>query len=257
MLAYCKSKIRFLALGMGVQVACVSDVYGLDMKNTILILAVGVLSLVAEQRAHAALLLGTYTFPGSDVQSPPSGDYVVPTYANMTFGQFTRTTDLTYKNVAEEYSSSSYGKSSTINLNQYVQFTLTPSTGYRLSVASISFDSYIGANGPASGQVSIFLGTNPANNATPLASQSYSPTTTKGSTTFNPATTFTDQGFTIRFYGWNAGNNGNDTSFTLDNVAINGMVPEPVNVALGIFAGVFVLTGLVRTERVRRLFCWA
>jgi hypothetical protein len=31
-------------------------------------------------------------------------------------------------------------------------------------------------------------------------------------------------------------------------------VPEPVNVALGIFAGVFVVGGLCRTERVRNLF---
>ena len=33
---------------------------------------------------------------------------------------------------------------------------------------------------------------------------------------------------------------------------ITAAVPEPVNVALGVFAGLFVLTGLCRTARVRR-----
>jgi hypothetical protein len=40
------------------------------------------------------------------------------------------------------------------------------------------------------------------------------------------------------------------TGWSLDITA----VPEPVNVALGIFAGVFVVGGLCRTERVRSLF---
>ena len=40
------------------------------------------------------------------------------------------------------------------------------------------------------------------------------------------------------------------TGWSLDITA----VPEPVNVALGIFAGVFVVGGLSRTERARNLF---
>ena len=48
---------------------------------------------------------------------------------------------------------------------------------------------------------------------------------------------------------------GNSSPSTLVNWSLDiTAVPEPVNVALGIFAGVFVVGGLCRTQWARTLF---
>ena len=67
---------------------------------------------------------------------------------------------------------------------------------------------------------------------------------------------------------WNSGSSGFGNVNFIDGWSLsikdqNGLiitaVPEPVNVALGIFAGVFVVGGLCRTQRVRNRIhrCWA
>ena len=155
----------------------------------------------------------------------------------MTFGAFSRV-NLNNHNVTGLYASSQWNVGTSRDTAEYVQFVMTPSSGFRLTLEQITFD-VSGSNGgpPANGQVEIFLGAG---------------LTSKGSTLFSPTvvlptfqnvsfnfTDFTSGGaesVTVRFYGWNASGGGDRMIF--DNVAVSGSVvpvPEPVNAALAIF----------------------
>jgi hypothetical protein len=214
------------------------------MQKVISILTVGLLCFVASQSAQAGVLTGSYTFPGAD----PGGDATVPTQANMTYGGFSRAnvSSVILSDVFASSAWSSGGRDTT----EYVQFILTPSPGYYLNLQHITFDSYISAaKAPTSGQVEIFLGTG----LTSMGSQTFTPGNTGVNFDFTDFDTANNQAVTIRFYGWGANSSGQG-EMNFDNVAVFGNVnpvPEPVNVALGIFGGVFLVVVVARSQPVR------
>jgi hypothetical protein len=217
------------------------------MRRVVFVLSVGLMSLLASQSAQAALM-GTYDF---------NTETAVPTYSGATFGAFTRST-VTADTSSGVFRSLNWSTSSTIDVNRYVQFILSPTSGNTLTLNQIIFDvaisDPIGANhGPYKGEVAIFLGNNPANNATPNASQQWTlDNATPVTETFNFALSVAEgQSVTVRFYGWND-KGANFLQF--DNVNVFGAVtpvPEPVNVALGVFSGVFLVVIVTRSQPVR------
>ena len=195
---------------------------------------------------QAALITGTYTFTGND----PAGDAAVPSQANMTYGAFSRTV-VTAVSLANVFASTDWSQNTSIDTAQYVQFTLTPNTGFSLSLQSITFDNVKTTGGPTSAQVQIFLG------ATLISkgSQAFTPGTTTANVNFD----FTDfvtanhEAVTVRFYAWNDSGN-NNPSLSFDNVVINGSVnpvPEPVNVALVVFGLCVAVGGVGRRVYLR------
>jgi hypothetical protein len=213
------------------------------MKRTAFILAVGVSSFVAMQSAQAAVSLsGVYTFTGAD----PAGDLAVPTQANVTYGQFSRV-NLTQNSVADVFSSGGWSQLTTSDTSQYVQFTLTPASGYSFDLTSFTFTNVRGPNGPASALVEMSWGAQ-------TLTYSYTPSkNTPQTLTWDFADFNASSEVTIKFFGWNSKvNNGNDTALSFDDVAFNGsVVPEPVNVALGILGGAFVIVTVARSRLVR------
>jgi hypothetical protein len=219
------------------------------MRRTVCILTMGWLSLAASQSAQAALITGVYGFA--------SGDATVPSQANMNYGAFSRV-GVAAGTLSGWFASSGWAKAGVVNTAQYVQFVLTPSSGYSLGLQSMTFDDIRNSKGPANGEVQIFLGSG----LTLMGTQTFTPGTSSTSVSFDFAdfSTANAQPVTIRFYGWNAFNGGNDNDLSFDNVAFTGSVnpvPEPVNVALGIFAAVVIVANAARTERLRELFCRA
>ncbi len=194
--------------------------------RSLLVVAVGSLIVPGAQAA----LLGTYTFAGAD----PAGDASVPSAANMTFGGFSRV-NVTASAVNDVFRRSAWTTGGARDTTEYVQFTLTPSLGHSLNLANITFDEFGNNQRPRNGFVEIFLGTG----LTSMGTQAFSPATSSANVNFDFSdfTTGNNEVVTIRFYGWNASNGGGQLSF--DNVAINGSVltavPEPINMALGVF----------------------
>src|SRR6185369_1297349 len=200
---------------------------------------VGVLALACS--ANAATI-GLYTFTTAETDKP--------TLANASFSSFTRT-GVSQSSATGVFQSSGYGATGgNINLSQYVEFTITPSSGYQINLTQIPFDMFRSGNGngtsagsgPLNGQISVF------NAGTLLQSQAFSPSDVSGNVVFN-FTDFATQGqVSFRFYGWNA----KDITGTLalDNVQIDGggvtPVPEPVNVALALFGITAVGVGASR-----------
>ena len=206
------------------------------------------LALCAVASANAGLL-GTYSFTGSD----PGGDASTPTgVANFQFGQFSRV-NVGAVSAATSFKSDGWEQTASQNLSEYVQFTLTPINGQQFTFEEIRFNIQRSSQGPLNGEVRIFLGTPSADTTAPDRSQTFSPGTTPSTVTWNFAdlATGANQPITIRFYGWNSANLQGD--LLLDEVQIYGTVatpvPEPVNVALGIFGLAAVGTFFVRRFR--------
>ena len=216
-------------------------------------LMVAALSAAATVCSQAALL-GTYDF---------STESTVPTTAGMTFGAFSRA-NVTAATVGGEFRSSAWNITSSIDTAEYVQFTLTPSSG-TITFSSLSFriDSHKangGGNdgGPNNVEVRLFAS---GNLGTALAAQTYTglQSPQPQTLTFDPADQTSSSGFTIRLYGWNAESSAGTASF--DNVAVSGSlsaVPEPVNVALLAFGvgAIGMWTGRRWFLRVNRATLW-
>src|SRR5512140_2436731 len=100
-------------------------------------------------------VLGTYDFN--------TGPGAVPTLANATYSQFSRT-GLQPGTQAGTFASSGFTPALTQDPTQFVQFTLTPDAGYFLTITSMSFDAWHknSQQGPLSGSAEIFLGTGPS-----------------------------------------------------------------------------------------------
>jgi len=198
-----------------------------------------------------AAVLGTYDFTGTGT----TGDNSAPTAANVSFGAFSRV-GVNAAGVDNQFGSSGWTVGGTPNVNEYVQFVVTPAAGFSLNVEQLSFqvqrlDSLGGLLGaaPTSGQVSIFKN---SNLGTAVATQTFTPAGTLSSVAFDFAdfNSGVGQGVTVRFYGWNAaagifGINLGQLNF--DSVAFSATVvpvPEPVNVALGVFGAVIGFVSL-------------
>ena len=218
-----------------------------DMKRKLLIWSVALLGLGAAVTSQGAMFSGTYTFSTANTDVPAAN-------SGITFGAFTVNGGLTenaWDQAAQRFGATGWAPSGTAD---YVSFVLTPtpaSGGYTLN--NLSFEVYNNFNMGLKGNDGwwqIWSGT------TELASGSYTLPAVNGNATITPAVSvnFSDP-LTIRLAGYGH-DNGKDGILQFDNVLVGGvnMVPEPVNVALGIFAGVFAVGGLVRNQRVRRLW---
>ncbi len=196
-----------------------------------------------------AAVLGAYDFTGTG----NTGDNSAPTAGNVTFGSFTRA-GVNAASVDNQFGSSGWTTGGTLNINEYVQFVVTPAAGFSLNVEQLSFqvqrlDSLGGLLGaaPTSGQVSIFKN---SDLGTAMATQTFTPSTTLSSVTFDfgDFNSGVDQGITVRFYGWNAAGGIFGLNFgqlNFDSVAFSAtVVPEPVNVALGMFGAVIGFVSL-------------
>jgi hypothetical protein len=197
------------------------------------ILAVGVLALALTASTSFGALLGTYTFTGAD----PGGDTSVPTAANMTFGAFSRV-GVTAVSVNDVFQSGDWTQGTPQDFTEYVQFVLTPNSGYRLDLTSITFDvARQNDHSPHNGEVRIFLG----NTLILKGSQTFATDPAQNvNFNFTDFSTANNESVTVRFYGWNA---DGSQWLQFDNVAVNGSVtavPEPVHYALGVFGLMFV-----------------
>lgn len=132
----------------------------------------------------------------------------------------------------------------------YIEFTMTPSASFALTLQSISF----GERSTGTGPQLVTIRTSLDGFATDLASAAVANTSTwtLQSPTFAPISGGLDQPITIRLYGSNGV--GSPTSgtinFRLDDISVgatSGAIPEPSTVALGL-AG---LAGLVALRRRR------
>lgn len=197
---------------------------------------------VGSQSARSALLTGVYDFT--------SGESAIPSQADMTCGTFSRAV-VTASTTAGEYRSKGYHIRA-LDAGDYVQFVLQPSSGYALNLTDITFGNTRGSSGPLNGEVRIFLGTGLAIKG----SQTFTPDTVAATVNFDfiDFNTANNESVTIRFYGWGAPNNGSSSWLSFDNVEVFGNVnpvPEPVNVALGVFGGIFLVVLVARSQPVR------
>jgi len=159
---------------------------------------------LATTPAYAAVILGTYQFASSDSE--------VPTSTGMTFGAFGR-------NIVTAVSTSgvfnSKGWNTGISLAEYVNFTLTANSGYRLILGSMTFDTMGDSKRPTTGEVRY------SNNSYALGGTFIvTNTSANKSWDFADVTTAAAGSVTFRLYGYNAQNAQGEMRF--DNMAITG-----------------------------------
>jgi len=207
-------------------------------KSVILVLA----ALLLLQSASQAAVIFLYDFP-NDPGDGLAGDQTNPQPTFATFSDFTRTN--VNATGGPNFSSNNWS-TGPIDTTQYVGFSITASPWYVLDLTSLTFDIKRQSNGPANGQVALFLN----GSSIPYATFNFSPTTSVVTNTFD----FTDltnadmvTSATIRFYGWNAPGPGN---LTFDNVVINGVVAAVPEVAP--VWPIVALTACVGVEAARR-----
>jgi hypothetical protein len=219
------------------------------MQRVVFILAVGLLSLgMAISSQGAVSWSGNYTFSTANNNVPNANN-------GISFGAFTPTgvTADTWSSSTARYGASGWGTT----FGNYVSFVLTPSpaiSGYTLNSLSFTVAPITKMGTTGAGQWAIYSGT------TLDASGTFNLPANGSTATISPTVSvnFNSSPLTIRFYGI-AINNGADSDLAFDNVTVGGVspVPEPVNVALGIFGGVFVLVIVGKSRPVRnRLHHW-
>ena len=218
------------------------------MKKTALVLAVGLLSLSTAVNSLGAVFTGDYTFDTANTDVPAANN-------GITFGQLTGNGAIkagSWSSSSQRYNTS--GWPTTSSATDYLGFVLTPApaqAGY--SLTSLSFQvtplKHM-ATAANSGRWEISSGTSTASGYFTVPAEG---TTSTIST--EPAFNFAfSSDVTLRFFA--LGTAGASGEMAFDNISLGGVspVPEPVNVALGVFGGLFALAGLVRTKRVRRFF---
>ena len=138
----------------------------------------------------------------------------------------------------------------------YLTFVITPTSGNRLDMAgaaALTFDygrvSQLAAfNWAVQSSVDGFA-SNIASGTTPTSG-----TLNQASITLSSAFDSQDTGVTFRIYLWDNGDNGSAKGF-IDNVVLNGTVvpvPEPINVALGVFGLCLAGVGVGRRYLLKR-----
>lgn len=247
---------------------------------TVLLLA----SLGAALHAQSTPFTATYDFASVTASSGTTDPTSVPTASNLVFSSFTAVgasanpnasgrfsfTDWTLGGVASNNTYSSHTGS--LNTGEYYSVTITPNSGYLLSLTDLTFTVQRSGTGIRTYAVrsdagsdnfstnlpgSITSNTNLSVQSGNIFYWNFDATTTAqtGSTVSLSAAAFQNKAtsITLRFYGWNAEAAGG--TFSIDNVVINGSVsaiPEPSTYA-AIF-GALALAGVVvhRRRQARR-----
>ena len=203
----------------------------LNLKRWMAVLAVLVgLASFGYPRSSVAGLIATYAFTGGD----PAGDAAAPTVANATFNSFSRT-NVTAVSLSDQFASTDYTSANAIDLGEFVGFTVTAASGYKLDLESISLkhtrqDQNTTRTGPQNGAVRASFEGFAAGSGTGSA---FSPVTTQTTSTwdFVDFSTAVGGSATFRFYGWNSiGNASANMRLLLDDVSLFGavtLVPPP------------------------------
>lgn len=182
--------------------------------------------------SHAALITGVYTF---------DTEFGFPTQTGLTFSPFSRVGVNTNAGTGV-FNSRDWNTGSSIDLAEYVEFTVTPDAGYEMDLSSITFGSQRSSTGPATGQVRFSVDGFTSN-------LSYTPPTAIANSTWDFAdVNNTTSPVTFRFYGFG----GTSAAGTLrfDNVALAGDIsPVPEPAVVGSFA---LAAGLMSAQRRRR-----
>ncbi len=169
---------------------------------------------------QASVNLGNYQFTGTSCSAGALSATGVA--ANLTYSSFAPTGITCNSNVANVFSgNASWG--SVFSSTRYLEFTVTPATGYSLTISSLTFDYFRSAAGATNTSV--------RSNADNYAADILSPFSVgTGSTSGNiplSGTGFTNlvAPITFRIYGWGGSSTGD---FRVDNVTLNGyLLPAP------------------------------
>jgi hypothetical protein len=217
------------------------------MRRVVFVLSVGLMSLLASQSAQAGII-ANYGFTGSSFAS-------ADTDVNSTAGDMTVGSGLNYSfnttsgNLVLNKNSIGNNAAGAISGNDYLQFVLTPAASYHLNLSGNTI--LLQAVTSGAGEGHWFLRSSLDGYASDITGLSGTSTTT-----FTDATgTIPSSGFdnlptiTFRLYVYEDKNQ----DVTFDNIRVNGLavVPEPVTAALGIFAGLFGVVIVVRSQPVR------
>jgi hypothetical protein len=177
--------------------------------------------------------LGTYEFASSSSESP--------TVANGTLGSATMV-GLNDVSTPGFLGLSGFTTSGTSDLGQFVQFTFSPNPTYTLTITGFQWNSSRDAQGPQSVYLRLFDGTNPANDDVAIRAAAYQPGTSPATITYNfsGGGTSSDDGFTLRLYGFSAG--AASGTLSIDRLTVFGeitgssipVVPEPGTASLAL-----------------------
>ena len=163
---------------------------------------------------NSSAQLGVYTFTGT-ASCPSLSTSVTTQPANAVFSAFS-TVNTTCVSNASAFVNSNWNTTTLINLTEYNQFTITPNSGYYLTLTSLSFTQVTNANNTTTWALRSSIDNYAANIATGTAT-----TTIQTPSIPLPSASFTNIGaVTFRLYLIRA--NANATTWSVDNVTLNG-----------------------------------
>ncbi len=114
---------------------------------------------------------------------------------------------------------SASGSPGAIGQAKYWEFVVTADPGYHLNLSNVTFDEHKGSSGPVNFQLSV-------NDI--LVGSSLAPSTTSTAHNLDLSQFNGLSSATVRFFAWNAANNGVNSDWNVDNVELNGAAaPEP------------------------------
>ncbi|WP_442485460.1 hypothetical protein [Aeoliella sp. SH292] len=178
--------------------------------------AIAALVLVGTAVSHATPIL-PYEFTSTHTE--------VPTQTGLTYSALTRT-NLSFSTSPGTFNSGGWNLASEVDTTEYVEFTLTPETGYELNLTQISFDSQRSNTGPVFGEVRYSVdgyASGLTYTTTPL-------TEALGNNIWDfPDVYNATTPVTFRFYGYGA--TGSLGTLKFDNVAVTGEVLEGAQIA--------------------------
>lgn len=185
------------------------------------------IGLSAFSPASNAAALGQYTFTNNLTATGVSANVSFDPFVYGTVTPVSSTTDINASNWA----------TSGFDTSKYYQFTVTPSSGYTLTLESLVFDARRSGNGPTDGSVRSSLDGYATNIGT------FTPPTNNNTNQTVNLSSFTNISapLSFRIYGFNAGQNNG--TMRLDNVTLNGSVasavPEPLTILGAVTAAGF------------------
>ncbi|HOF17579.1 MAG TPA: PEP-CTERM sorting domain-containing protein [Phycisphaerae bacterium] len=223
------------------------------MKHTLLAVfaIIAAISLVGFASPAGAAVLSQYTFTG--LVSTDDAPYAASTVdANATAGGFTPAAGLGSNgnwnstpngintsggNPAPEFAQkpiSSTSQSASYSNNAYWSITLTPNSGYKANLTSLTFDLAVMNSGLAP---SYYLSSSVGGFDTPIGAVANSVTGGYNTKTFDLSdSSFQNLTGTVEFrlYLWSVNGSGSSGSrWTFDNVTINGtIIPEPMTLSM-------------------------
>ncbi len=164
--------------------------------------------------------LGVYEFTGTGA-CPNQNPAVSTQPATAVFSDFS-SVSTTCEVINNQFGSSNWNTGPAINLSKYIEFTVTPNSGYVLNLASLSFVHSVDENGsgPGTGNTAWVLRSSLNSYAANIATGSANQNTQTAVVTL-PAGSFTNIGaVTFRLYMIEI--KKNSTVWTIDDVTVNG-----------------------------------